>query len=590
MTANGAVDSILPDHVARAGDEAAPPRKAHGRSWPETVSFHATLLVFMLGALLVQVPTRGISADNSWHFRLARDMLSGAAVYWSAVDANRIFPDLLFSMVALLLPSGRFFSSWIYYYHAVHSLALYLSLAALALAVFDDLYRRRMFLFTAVFALTVFMVWLDFWGFWLLVPGNHGAGLPIAFLCLAILFAMSRRGVVNGPGAAAFVAMIALVIASNRLLLISFVAPLFLSLIIGFAFRRRDQARSQRSGLADTATTLFAVLATMTAVAGLAGYVMWRVLADLSWHRLVAPGGTPNLALSWSWLVTTLNKEWAELTLALTTSYKWDIIFGFAVLIATVAAGVYVLLRAIRNRPLTIEEENRLMLASFAALSVLAAYAFTVVKTDDSGTWHYRYVAMSIAFGIVSLSALPLWFETLARPRRAFTGVTVVALTAALGAVVLIAERGYRPVLLSEATYERSVADLARLIGRHSGSSKLRGYAEYWLANDISTRSDVLQVGILDSVRPEFRFYNNNAADLCADDHFFILHSPKKNEPKRADIIAAFGEPIRVEQTPLAQHEVIDILYFDPAVLKARITDLGRANAVGLFPSFKCAR
>ncbi|CAA9321970.1 MAG: hypothetical protein AVDCRST_MAG90-1055, partial [uncultured Microvirga sp.] len=108
MTADGATDSILGDRAAGRDLVATPASRTDRHAWAETLTVHATLLVFMLGALLVQVPTRGISADNSWHFRLARDILAGIPVYWSAVDANRLFPDLLYSIGAMLLPSGRF--------------------------------------------------------------------------------------------------------------------------------------------------------------------------------------------------------------------------------------------------------------------------------------------------------------------------------------------------------------------------------------------------------------------------------------------------------------------------------------------------
>ena len=189
----------------------------------------------------------------------------------------------------------------------------------------------------------------------------------------------------------------------------------------------------------------------------------------------------------------------------------------------------------------------------------------------------------------MSLGVLPALIDRLAIPRRALTGLVVVALPVALVGIALAAGRRHVPANYSEPVIQQSIADLARLIGQRSSGPKLRGYAEYWVANDISTRSDILEVGILDSVTAKFRFYNNNASDLCSEEHFFILHSPEKNEPKRDSLQALLGEPLRVERTKLEPHGALDVLYYDPARLRETFTLPGREDARGLFPGFRCA-
>jgi len=578
---------------ALTGAAALTGRVAGAGSVIETFAFHLTLLVFFVAAQVAQVPTRLVSSDNSWHYRLARDVLSGERIYWSAVDANRLFPDLVFSIAALLLPLGGDFSTWIYHYQAVHSLALYASLAALAACLSRNVGERRLFLLVAAPAMALFMIALPFWGFWLVVPGNHGAGLPVAFLCLAIVFSALRSDSVSGPGAAAFVLMVALVIASNRLLLGTFIMPLLLTLVVGFGLRWRErgtgQALPDRDGPVGAGTGTYAVLIAMTCVAGVSGILTWRILGDLGWHKLVAPGGMPSPTPSVDWLVQTLTKEASELQIASGTEAAWDVFIGLLLLVVAVAFGAVVLARALRAHGVTASQENQVMLAGFAALSALAAMAFTIIKTDDSGPWHYRYLAVSIGFAVAALSSMPLLLRRFRGPGWGFTGVAVVGLTGALVLIIVEAEQRPLPAHQREATYERSIADLTRLIGRHAGEgAKLRGYAEYWLANDISTRSSVLQIGSFDSLSPVFRFYNNNAAELCAEEHLFVLHSPKKNEPPMDRIVALLGEPASVEETRLAGHDTIAVLYYDPAILKTRVTRPARERAVDVFPSFKC--
>lgn len=231
---------------------------------------------------------------------------------------------------------------------------------------------------------------------------------------------------------------------------------------------------------------------------------------------------------------------------------------------------------------------NRIILGGFTALSALAALSFTLIKTDDTGGWHYRYLAVSTAFALVMLCVLPFWSERTPLPRRNSFITAVVSLSALLIFTLMTAQPRRVPASNTEAGFKKYVAELAQMIGRHSKASKLRGYAEYWLASAVSTQSDVLQLALLDSVKPEARFYNNNAADVCADDHFFIALSSERDEPKRAELLSAMGEPNSIERITMPRFGEVSVLYYDPATIRDRITLPGRQKARGLFPAFNC--
>jgi hypothetical protein len=81
------------------------------RSHATPVAIHLWLMVVLCAAQLLSASSRMMVGDNNWHFRLARDIVERKPVWWAAVDGNRLFPDLLFSIVAVALPGGTVYGS-----------------------------------------------------------------------------------------------------------------------------------------------------------------------------------------------------------------------------------------------------------------------------------------------------------------------------------------------------------------------------------------------------------------------------------------------------------------------------------------------
>lgn len=577
-----AVPGVSPARVVSRSDRA---RAVERR---DSVLFHLLLLSFFVALHCVLLSTREMSADNFWHFQLARDILSGRQIYWAGVDANRFFPDLLFAMAGLLLPRGGDYPVWIYYYYAVSLGALYLSLVALAATLFDDQDRRRLFLFCSVVASSVLMGLFPFWGFWTLAPGNHGGGLSICFFALALLFWMNRSQVVSVAGTLAFVAVVVLLVASNRLLLITFVAPLVLALLAHLALRWRSLRHSSVTTPSRARDTFpLPILIVAAAISGAGGLLAWSALNSLDWYELVARAGEPFPSPSLDWLVRTVRKEQTEIvSLWKSSSYAVDIYLGILLLLAAAFIGLRSLVQARGYRSL--DEENRALLASFAALSALAAIAFTIIKTDESEAWHYRFLTTPTIFAIIAMSALSVRSIRLPAARPVLLGGAAAVLAGLFLVIALVASTRQVPAANTEAGFQGYVRQLAATIARHSNRPKLTGYAEYWLANAATTHSDRLQIGTLDSIKPEFRFYNNNAADVCDEGHSFVALSSERDEPRKAAVLALLGEPIRTDQIVMTRFGTVSVLYYDPELLKARITLPAREQAARLFPSIKC--
>lgn len=582
---------MFPD-LAPAREAAAPASAGWpGRSQIETTAFHLVLAGFLAAWQIVLVPTLELNADNSWHFRLAQDIAAGREIFWSGVDANRFFPDLIFAVLAFWLPFGHRYATWLYYYHVIDVLALYGSLVALAAVLFRGVQDRRMFLVLAVLALSAYLLALPFWNFWLVVAGNHGGGLPVCFLALFLLFRMASLGRIDLVGSVAFVVMVALLVVSNRLLLITFVAPLALALLLSFALapRRAGHASRPASGTGAEPRAPYLGLLALTALAGAAGYAIWLAMDRLSWFELVARGNLPPITLDLDWLTRALTKEQAEFRTAMGTSYAWDVWVCVLLLAAAAAAGSVAFARAVRRRDLSPGERNRALFAAMTALSAVLAMAFTVTKTDDSGTWHYRYLGVTSVFAIVFFCLLPLWPGRLRLPRPVALVGTGVGLAGLLAYAASVAARSPLSPAHAEPGFAKAVAELARKIEpQGDGRKPLRGYAEYWLANDLTTRSSDLDIAVLVHDKPAFRFYNNNASAICANDRFFIAYSEFKDEPKRADLVALLGEPRLVETHWLPRHGQVSVLYYDPAVIRRRITDPSREEAARMFPDLKC--
>lgn len=196
------------------------------------IAFYAALVLALVAGQIIYTPARFLNPDNMWHFRFARDLATGRDIFWSAIDANRLFPDLVFSRVALALPGGGNFGTWIFWFYLLVVLSLSLSIYALSRGFHDSEPARRTFLVTMAGTISVFLLAFPFWDRWFLDPGNHGTALPVCFACLALLFTANRRKLLSPPAGLAFLLGAALVVGSNRYLLIVFVTPLFAALLL----------------------------------------------------------------------------------------------------------------------------------------------------------------------------------------------------------------------------------------------------------------------------------------------------------------------------------------------------------------------
>jgi hypothetical protein len=288
-----------------------------------------------------------------------------------------------------------------------------------------------------------------------------------------------------------------------------------------------------------------------------------------------------------SWVGQRFSKEFLELSKV--TRDNLEVVFGIVFVLASLPISILLLARMFRPVRAHDVNEFRVVYSLFTSFSAVLALAFILFVVDDSGDWHYRFLTMTTVFAVVLFSSVlvpliaPLdqrWPGVLAT----LTVVGVLALTVALGArreTAQVAE--YRAFL-------RDVNRLTQMIRKHTGQVALRGLAEYWTAMDISVRSDDLRVDTLAPERAVFRFYNNNAGSLCGGSYQFIIRRIRDDHPKRSAIVAGLGEPKATEETHLARHGQIEVMYYDPALLRERVTEDAIKAAIGIFPTFNCPR
>jgi hypothetical protein len=258
---------------------------------------------------------------------------------------------------------------------------------------------------------------------------------------------------------------------------------------------------------------------------------------------------------------------------------------GPALLIATVPASLFVLVRAIRRGSLSGGDENRLAFAVFTAAAAVLSIAFVLWGWNEDNEWRYRYLAMASAYA-------PVLFATfLARPGARLPQSGLVAggvLLALLGLTFIPASH---PAASDRAERNRrflaGVEQLKRVAEQHTERRPVRGLSEYWLAMDISARTN-LPVDSLEPDRPQFRMYSNNVGGLCKGGYSFVLRPISRNEPKRSQIVAALGEPRDTAEVNIEGHGPVEVLFYDPDLLETRVTEPGKAAAKRLFPSFDC--
>lgn len=587
--------------TAEAGraDRDGPGRAARSRSREalEGVLFHLMVAAAVIVCQVAATPARSLNADNTWHFRFARDVMSGTGLYWAAVDANRLFPDLLVSMAAYALPGGDAFTGWKVSFYVLSGLLLYLSLWLLSVPLYAAVRERRAFVVTAVAAFLALALVTPFWDRWLLDPGNHGTALPACFAALAALLWMNRTGRLDPGLILAFIVAAALSVAANRYLLIAFLAPLGAAVLLAWLVER---VRARRAAPEARRPWLLLVLAAVVGIAALWGVFGWQMISDLGWHQLTVRGGIPPLPESeyLAWLDT----RWNRLASGVAESVKlsWDVVIGLALLAAMILVAGLGLAGALRRGGLSAWEGNRLILVELAGLGAAASLLFLLVQADNAEPFQFRFIAVPVALALVALALGPARLARLV-PGYAGAGAAALVLLGLTALTVVESAERQRDVVREEAYIQRGVGQLEARLRALGGSAlggsalggsngaPMRGFSEYWIANDVSVRSKVLQVETLEPDQGlKFRFFNNNAAHLCGGGFFYILHDDRKDEPRKAQMLAKLGPPVHSEVVDLARFPRVNLFIYESRVLQERVVDEAKEAAARLFPDFRC--
>lgn len=556
------------------------PARDHG-----ALAFHALVVAFIVLTQFIYTPARDLGPDNTWHYRLAREIVTGEAVHWAGLDGNRLFPDLLFAILAAILSGGALFEGCLPFFYALFFLALYLSLVGLAATLYDEVIERRAFVLLSVAGLWAFELAAPFWPRWFFDPGNHGTGLPVAFACLALTFRM--HGTVRFSLSASLALLLAasLLVGSNRFLLIAFLIPLLVALAVlltGYLAAGRGTTATPGAGLR-ASWPLPALIGTV-ATACIGSYLAYKLLGDLNWHRSTTYMGVKLLDnLSFGWAAEKLGREVADLGTFFWIQTK-QVIVGPALLLATVPASLVLLVRGLRQGHASRLQDNRLLLGLFTAGSAILSLAFVVWGWNEESEWRYRYLAMATAFAVVFLAMIAVRSAaSLARP-----GLFAGALLASLLALTFVPtfHRDTYGRAERHAKFLRQIDDLTRWVGQHTSARPIRGLGEYWAAMDITARTP-LRLDLLDE-KARAQFYSSNAGALCRGGYSFLLRKARPDAPKRSEIVGLLGEPLAAREMEVEGHQEVEILVYDPALIQTRITDEGRRAAMRLFPNYSC--
>lgn len=536
---------------------------------------HLLLASALCLAQIIAAATRVMSADNTWHFRFAKDIVQGVPIFWASVDANRLFPDAVFGVLAATLPFGTNFEIWLKYFYILYFASLYASVCFLATVLGQDrpARLRSMFMFSLVVILVPIL--LPYWGGWIFDPGNHGTAAPVCIALVAAAIFLSEGQRIRILLLAFVVAGTALVVASNRFLIIAFIAPLATALIAIFLYDVFRRGKLEIKTLAPAITII---------VSAWLGYLMWIELAEVSWIRLVAPGfSLPLPTLDFlPWLKERVAKEYFEL---FEKPYSlWDIQAGFALL----ACGVcYLVVTAARSTGSACDAGSKyLAIAIFAVLSALLSYAFVFAMVMDPGRWHFRYSAMSFLFVLIAVCLTAARSPGVKFSLKAFSAAAV----AAIAVFVVTVSARELPERLKENKFMLSVQELNNITDKSTPAPPYRGLAEYWLALDMSARTDQVKMDSMEELDLRFRFYNNNASDVCADSYSFVLYNANSDRPRRSSIIATLGEPIRTREIMVPRHGRAIVMFYDPQLILERVIKPARARAKEMFPSFSCPK
>jgi hypothetical protein len=376
--------------------------------------------------------------------------------------------------------------------------------------------------------------------------------------------------------ASVFLIAASLLVGSNRYLLIAFDAPVLVA-VLALVIKRALHKEGRSSG-----TIALPVLVLTT---GVGGHLCWRFLSSMNWHVMLWRGRIPHFPSSdyLQWVSGRFQKEIVELTRA--QLHDWDIRIGIVCLIGFVVYAAVIWARLIRRETSSPQQDAYATLAAATCASGLVSILFVFFMVDDTMGWHYRYLAFPILLGLVFVSlsvsqALP-W------PRARTTQPVVLA-----GLLVASAGLAYAHRLVgnaTEAVMQSQVDMVERMVGARPNSSPYFGLAEYWVAADVSARSQKMRLGFLDATSMKARFYNNNANDFCLGEFSFVIHNDSLDQPPMADIITKLGEPQHKESFYLWRHNSqMSVMFYPSTLLMNKIVRPAREDAKHIFSSFAC--
>ncbi len=551
---------------------------ANNKGSPSSVrarlDFPLVALLLCLGALVaVEVllgPQRRPSGDNAWPFRWALDLARGGPIYWSGVDGNRTFPDLLFSFIAALLPGGDRYDRWLDYYYAILTLSIWASLLMLATVLYPDKERRFAFVSLASALLLGIAVVFPFWDTWIMAPGNHGGSIPAVLIVISIFLLDARRNRYGTLLTALYILMCAGLVMANRYLALIVIIPLFMC------------------GLIVRQTWFDKVLASAeTCLAASLGFVAFYALNTSHFFRLVAAGHHPPFedATSMAWWFGRFYKELDQIG---SVTNKAQILAGVVIIALAIAYGTSRLIASkLAGNKLAGKMDAQAALAVFVAASGLISFLFVLVIVDDQGDWHYRYLTVPLTISMFALAAAAIRIPS--SMRRACLVAPFVMLVPATY-ILLSGSSNYAAAADYEKSFRQDVDRLSIVLMQHDHRTVHSGLANYWIANEVTARAPnirLLSVGNGLVYRP----YNNNAAELChADVSFVLVYAPldEPNGDPRVDL--SVFPPQTSTSLKLGRFGIVKVLFYDSGVLDDRVVKPALAAARREFPSFSCKR
>jgi hypothetical protein len=511
-------------------------------------------------------PTQWLSSDNMWHFKWASDILAANPIFWSGVDANRIFPDLGFSLIAAALPGGQYFDAWVIYYFCISGLSLGLSLILLSHPLYSESSERILFFSVSCAAFAVVTGILSFWSFWIMAPGNHGGSLSAVIVAIALFLMTIKADRTYHLLLFIFALICTFLVMSNRYLVVCLMVPLLIAALSATQGRLRQ---------------IVLIWATLLSTA--AGLIALRLLnlGIFDFYRLIAGGRHPSLDdfLSLIWWEGRIPKERLELV---NSTPLHQIILGLVVIGAVTIWGFLGVSfkKANENSTLTLRRSFGLIIASSAVCAVL----FVTVMVDDTGAWRYRYFVIPFCLSVIGLSAIVVYpFGFKRQEWIAAGGMSVLVLIISSASLAFnISARTY------QARFQSDLRQLSRVLASHDGMTIHNGFANYWIANEVSVRSadiKVLAIGEL-----YYGLYNNNAWELCRNRKFsFILVWEEKDQsPTLTAVINQIGLPLSRQIIQLGRFGPVHLLFYDPELLDKVIVQPGRAVARHKFSHFQC--